>query len=243
MKFTAALLFLACSSYAFPAPPSAVPDKVPGRADSVYSGKPQEPRNQLLIKTSTRTPISRKAPEKKTSKTQQMRTSNDRSKTSSKKAAAKSPKKPSQKKKPSYLASLAHRIVKNKSPFSDSSIVREETRASTEDWESEATIVESETKASKEAYIWIPTFSTDKKIHYHRVRLCTDVLVVGLALGVIALILVIELWKPVAARYRRLRSGHGPINLDDIEVTNREDWGKKSPLSCEPMLQARLEGN
>jgi hypothetical protein len=79
-------------------------------------------------------------------------------------------------------------------------MVREETRASTGDWEPEATIVEWETKASRDSYIWIPCFSHGKALHYHRVRVYADMLVVSLVLSFIAVILVIELWKPVTAR-------------------------------------------
>ncbi|RYC60643.1 hypothetical protein CHU98_g5552 [Xylaria longipes] len=201
MKLTAALFFLACSSCAIGAPVSTVLDKVPGRADSFNSGLQQEPRIKLPTKTSIRTPVPHKVSDKKGSKAQRIHSSNNRPLPSSRGIGSTSPKKPSRKPKPksSYLVSLARRL-KNKSPFSESSIVREETRASTGDWEPEATIVESETKASKETYISIPSLSTDKKIHYRRVRMCTDMLVVSLALSVIAIILVIELWKPVAAR-------------------------------------------
>ncbi|KAI0458050.1 hypothetical protein F5B21DRAFT_461099 [Xylaria acuta] len=199
MKLTAALIFLACSSYAVAAPISMVVDKVPGRVDSFNSGLRQEQRIKLLSKAPAQIPVLDKVSEKKGSKAQRIHSNNDRPLSSTHGIASTSPKKPSRKSKSSYLVSLARRL-KNKSPFSESSIVREETRASTEDWEPEATIVESETKASKETYILIPSFSTDKTIHYHRVRVCTDMLVVSLALSVIAIIIVIELWKPVAAR-------------------------------------------
>ncbi|KAI1755912.1 hypothetical protein F4782DRAFT_551011 [Xylaria castorea] len=242
MKLTAALFFLACSSYAVAAPISMVPEKVPGRADSSNSGLRQEPRIKLPIKALIQTPVPHTVSEKKESKAQRIHSDNDRSMPSSHGIASTSPKKPSRKPKSTYLVRLVRRL-KNKSPFSESSIVREETRASTEDWEPEATIVESETKASKETYISIPSFSTDKTIHYHRVRVCTDMLVVSLALSIIAIIMIIELWKPVARRFRRFRYGHGPICLDDIEVTNREDSVQEPCLSCGPMPEAKLESN
>ncbi|KAI0487479.1 hypothetical protein F4859DRAFT_257665 [Xylaria cf. heliscus] len=239
MKLTSALFFLACSSYAIAVPISTVLDKVPGRADLFHSSLRQEPRIKLPIKTPTQISVPRRVSEKKISKAR-IHPSNDRAIPSSQGLASKSLKKPPRKPKSSYLVSLARRL-KNKSPFAESSIVREETRASTEDWEPEATIVESETKASREAYIWIPSFSSDKAIHYNRVRVYTDMLVVSLALSVVAIILVIELWKPAATRFRRFRSGHGPIRLDDIEVTNSEDWEGKPCPSCGPMLEARIE--
>ncbi|KAI0444509.1 hypothetical protein F4803DRAFT_250643 [Xylaria telfairii] len=241
MKLTAALFFLACSSYAIATPISMVLDKVPGRADS-FAGLRQEPRTKLPIKAATQIPVPHKVSEKKGSKARRIHSSNDRSLPLSNDIASISQKKPSRKPKSSYLVSLA-RSLKSKSPFSESSIVREETRASTQDWEPEGTIVESETKASRETYISIPIFSSNKAIHYRRVRMYTDMLVVSLALSVIAIILVIELWKPVAARFRRFRSGHGPIHLDDIEVTNSRDWAGKPCCSCEPMLEARIESS
>lgn len=199
MKLTAALFFLACSSYAIATPISLVLDKVPDRADSFNSGLQQEPRIKLPIKAPPQILVPRKVSEKKGSKARRIHSSNDRPLPSSNSIASTSRTKLSRKTKSSYLVSLA-RSLKNKSPFSESSIVREETRASTQDWEPEGTIVESETKASRETYISIPSFSSDKSIHYRRVRMCTDMLVVSLALSVIAIILVIELWKPVAAR-------------------------------------------
>ncbi|KAI0195822.1 hypothetical protein EV127DRAFT_160051 [Xylaria flabelliformis] len=239
MKLTAALFFLACSSYAVATPISVVPGKVPRRADSFNSDLRQEPR--MPIRLPIQAPEPRKVPEKKESKTQRIPSDIGRSLPSSHGIVSTSPKKPSRKPK-SYLVRLVRRL-KNKSPFSESSIVREETKASTEDWEPEATIVESETKASKEAYILIPSFSTNKTIHYRRVRLCTDMLVVSLALSVIAIIIIIELWKPVATRFRRYRSGHGPICLDDIEITNREHSIQEPCLSCGPIPEARFESN
>ncbi|KAI0551368.1 hypothetical protein F4679DRAFT_136452 [Xylaria curta] len=241
MKLTAALFFLACSSYAVATPISMLPDKVPGRADSYNSGLRQEPRTKMPIRVPVQIPVPHKVSEKKESKARRIHSDIDRSLPSSRGFVSTSPKKPSRNPK-SYLVRLVRRL-KNKSPFSESSIVREETRASTEDWEPEATIVESETKASKEAYILIPSFSTNKTIHYRRVRVCTDMLVVSLALSVVAIIIIIELWKPIATRFHRYRSGYGPICLDDIEITNRENSIQESCLSCEPVPEARSESN
>ncbi len=199
MKLSATLYFLAFSSCAIAAPISTILDKVPGRADLSNSGPRQEPRIKLPIKAPIGPPS--KASGKKASNVQGIHPSNGQHQLSSAGIAKPSPKKSSDnpKKPKSYLASLAHRLT-NKSPFSESSIVREETRASTGDWEPEATIVEWETKASSEATIWLPCFTTDKTLHYHRVRVNTDMLVVSLVLCFIAVVLVIELWKPVAAR-------------------------------------------
>ncbi|KAI0908361.1 hypothetical protein F4824DRAFT_505009 [Ustulina deusta] len=237
MKLSATLYFLAFSSCAIAAPISTILDKVPGRADLSNSGPRQEPRIKLPIKAPIGPPS--KASGKKASNVQGIHPSNGQHQLSSAGIAKPSPKKSSDnpKKPKSYLASLAHRLT-NKSPFSESSIVREETRASTGDWEPEATIVEWETKASSEATIWLPCFTTDKTLHYHRVRVNTDMLVVSLVLCFIAVVLVIELWKPVAARVRRFRSGHGPIYLENDEVPSKEDLVRKPCASCGPMIGA-----
>ncbi|TGJ78578.1 hypothetical protein E0Z10_g10189 [Xylaria hypoxylon] len=243
MKFSAALHFLAISSCAIAAPISTDLDKLPGRADLSNSGPGQEPRIKLPIETPIAQPS--KVPGKKGSKPQGIQLSKGQRRPSSGGVAkpTPTPKKSSHKPKmpkSSYLASLAHRLT-NKSPFSESSIVREETRASTGDWEQEATIVEWETKASREATIWLPCFTTDKTLIYHPVRVNTDMLVVSMVLSFIAVILVIELWKPVAARIRRLRSGHGPIFLDIDQVASRESLARKPSMSCEPIVEIIAE--
>ncbi|KAI1277254.1 hypothetical protein F5Y07DRAFT_107492 [Xylaria sp. FL0933] len=247
MKLSAALYFLAFSSCAIAAPIFTALDKVPGRADLSNSGPRQEPRIKLPIKTRFGSPskASRKkglkAPVIHPSDGQHQLSSSGIAKSSPKKSAP-TPKKPQKPKKTksSYLASLAHRLT-NKSPFSESSIVREETRASTGDWEKEATIIEWETKASREATIWLPCFTTDKTLHYHRVRVNTDMLVVSLVLSFIAVVLVIELWKPMAARIRRFRKGHGPIYLDADEGTGKENLTGNPCVSCGPMIGAFSE--
>lgn len=199
MKFTAALCLLAFSSCAVTAPLSGTLDKVTSRAGLSNSGAPQEPRIRLPVKAPARQ--GSKISGKKGSKVEKLQISNSQHLPSSDQVAAtpSSQEKPSQTPKSSYIASLAHRLT-TKPPFPESSIVREETRASTEDWEPEATIVEWETKASREAYFWLPCLSADKALRYHRVRVNTDMLVVSLVLSLIAIIVVIELWKPVAAR-------------------------------------------
>ncbi|KAI0802458.1 hypothetical protein GGR55DRAFT_446833 [Xylaria sp. FL0064] len=254
MKLSAALYFLAFSSCAIAAPISTALDKVPGRADLSNSGPRQEPRIKLPIKTPIGSPS--KASRKKGLKAPVIHPRNGQRQLSSSGIAKSSPKKslstPKKSKKPqksqkpkkpksSYLASLAHRLT-NKSPFSDSSIVREETRASTGDWEKEATIVEWETKASREATIWLPCFTTDKTLHYHRVRVNTDMLVVSLVLSFIAVVLVIELWKPMTARIRRFRKGHGPIYLDADEGAGKESLtGKPCDVPGGPIIGAFIE--
>ncbi|KAI1824334.1 hypothetical protein F4861DRAFT_265023 [Xylaria intraflava] len=108
----------------------------------------------------------------------------------------------------------------NDSPFSRSSIVRAETRASTVDGEPEGAIVESEINCRKEPYIRIPCFSGNTP-DYQGAQIHTDVIVVALVLSFVAVVLIIELWNPVAARISYFQSGHGPIYLDTKREANR----------------------
>jgi hypothetical protein len=198
MQLTAALCFLIFSSCAIAAPVSMILNTVPSRVESLYSALREEPRSKSPVKTSIRTPIGVLG--KKASKVQAVHLGNSQPSLSFGAVASPSRAKgPPHRTKSSYLTSLAHHWT-NKSPFADSSIVREETRGNTEDWEPESSIVEWETKASRESYIWISCFSHGKTPHYHRVRVYADMLVVSLVLSFIAVVLVIELWKPVVAR-------------------------------------------
>ncbi|CAJ2503859.1 Uu.00g112530.m01.CDS01 [Anthostomella pinea] len=111
------------------------------------------------------------------------------------------------------LLSLSHRRSTN-SPLSDSTIMREETRANTIESESAATIVELETKAASDSYAWVPCRSQTGALHYHLVRRYADALVVSLVLGFIAVVLVIELWSPASQKIRQYWTGHGAIYLE-----------------------------
>ncbi|KAI1181307.1 hypothetical protein F4777DRAFT_573381 [Nemania sp. FL0916] len=243
MKLTAALGFLALSTYVIAAPLPTIPtdsDKLPGRADLLGLEMLQKPLVRLPAKTPTRKPNKTSGRKASSHKASSPKASGHKaSKQPLRSSHPKSPAKPRRKPNPSYIASLAHRLT-NKSPFSESSFVREETLASTEDWEPEATIVEWETKASRDASFWIPCFSADKTIHYRYLRVNTDMLVVCLVLSLIAIILIIELWRPVAARLQRLRSGHGPICLDSAQMASKEDASQILHISYESVIEPHL---
>lgn len=202
---------------------------VSGRADLFNSGTRQASKIGWPIKSPTQQP--RKTGGKKGSK--QLHRSS---------GVSTSPlsRRPPRKSNPHYIASLAHRLT-NKSPFHESSIVREETRASTGDWEPEATIVEWETKASREAHFWIPCFAAGKILRYHCVRVNTDMLVVSLVLSLIAIILIIELWKPVVSSFRRFRSSHGPNYLDGDKAMSKEHVVRFPCILCGSMPEASAE--
>jgi hypothetical protein len=184
-------------SYVISAPMAVAPARSAHLADANISILRQEPGSRWPAKTTAR--ISIKTPEKKKPKDQRSRLGSGQLLIPLDGVTPPTKGSPRKTSPSSYLGSLAHRLT-NKSPFADSSIVREETRASTEDWEPEATIIEWETKASRESYIWIPCFSHGKALHYHRVRVYADMLVVSLVLTLVAMLLIIELWKPVITR-------------------------------------------
>ncbi|KAI1114677.1 hypothetical protein F5Y14DRAFT_158375 [Nemania sp. NC0429] len=219
MRFATALFFLALWSCSIAAPMAMALDRGPGQSDLLHSGMRQEPGTGS-IKSPTQQPG--KTWGKKAAKRPLPSSS-----ASTSVLLTRSPRNSNH----HYIASLTHRLT-NRSPFSESSIVREETRASTGDWEPEATIVEWETKASRESHFWIPCFSAGKTIRYHCVRVNTDMLVVSLVLSLVAIILVIELWKPVISSLRRFRSSHGPIHLDGNDVMSKERVAQFPCVSC-----------
>ncbi|KAI0393081.1 hypothetical protein F5Y17DRAFT_329981 [Xylariaceae sp. FL0594] len=211
MQLTTLFYIFAFSSYVFSAPVDVSPADSVRRADADATTLRQESRSRRPIKATTRTSL--QTNEKTSPKDQRSGLGGSQVVISLDHATPTTKGSPRTPLPSSYLGSLAQRLT-NKSPFADSSIVREETRASTEDWEPEATIVEWETKASRESYILIPCLSQGKALHYRRVRVYADMLVVSLVLTLVAVLLIVELWKPAVTRLRRLRSGCGPIYLD-----------------------------
>ncbi|KAI8632963.1 hypothetical protein F5Y19DRAFT_335464 [Xylariaceae sp. FL1651] len=232
MKLAAALYALAFSPCVLAAPVSMMHDRVLSQADAFNSALRQEPSIKLPVKTSNRLAKNR---DKKGSKTQRTRLSKGQPLLSSDGVALLA-KGPPPKSQSSYLTSLARQWT-NKSPFSESSTVREETRASREDWEAEATIVEWETKASRDSYVWIPCFSQGKALRYRRVRIYADMLVVSLVLSFVAVVLVIELWVPAVERLRRFRSGHGPIYLGGSHEAKKASLTQTPCAACGSHIQ------
>ncbi|KAI0476132.1 hypothetical protein GGR56DRAFT_456271 [Xylariaceae sp. FL0804] len=100
--------------------------------------------------------------------------------------------------KPVPLEAVApSRDQNSRFPPTDSSIVKEETRAHLGETErQEATEWEEETRAASSAG-----------------EGNADTLVVGLVLSFVAVLLIVELWTPIRRWYRRSRVGHGPIHL------------------------------
>lgn len=76
-----------------------------------------------------------------------------------------------------FLTSLTHK--KKQSPFPESSIMEEETKANSAETEPQETIVELETKASRESWTYIPYISKDNVLRFRCVRKAADSVMVA----------------------------------------------------------------
>ncbi|KAI1339330.1 hypothetical protein F5Y15DRAFT_85459 [Xylariaceae sp. FL0016] len=104
-------------------------------------------------------------------------------------------------------------------PFSDSSLMVEETRASRIEPEQQpATIVDEETRAASEGYPRKHCKSLSEALRDQRVQRYAGISVAGLVLSFVAVLVLIELWAPIRQRVCRLRSSRGAIYLRDDEA-------------------------
>ncbi|KAI1457287.1 hypothetical protein F4805DRAFT_180986 [Annulohypoxylon moriforme] len=118
-----------------------------------------------------------------------------------------------------FLSSLAH--PKKLSPFPDSSIMREETRANNAEIEPQLTIVELETKAERESWTYLPYVTEDNVLHFKCVHKVTDkgVLLPLIAVPIVLIGMVLFVLLGVLRHiYRSVCSAErGAIRLDDEE--------------------------
>ncbi|KAI2637612.1 hypothetical protein GGS26DRAFT_418286 [Hypomontagnella submonticulosa] len=113
-----------------------------------------------------------------------------------------------------FLTSLAR--PKKQSPFPESSIMREETRANTAETEPQESIVELETKAERESWTYLPYMSQDNVVHFHCVRKAADTVMLAVPLAAAAMILMAVLSGALRYTFGRLRSSRRrAILLDD----------------------------
>lgn len=115
-----------------------------------------------------------------------------------------------------FLTSLTH--SKKPSPFPESSIMKEETRANMAEIEPQETIVELETKAERESWTYLPYMSQDNVLHFHCVRKAADTVMLAIPLAAIAMIFITI--ASTALRYTCRTWGarsEGAIRLDDEE--------------------------
>ncbi|KAI0379143.1 hypothetical protein F5Y04DRAFT_283230 [Hypomontagnella monticulosa] len=115
-----------------------------------------------------------------------------------------------------FLTSLTR--PKKQSPFPESSIMREETRANTAETEPQESIVELETKAERESWAYLPYMSQDNVVHFHCVRKAADTVMLAVPLAAAAMILMAVLSGALRYTFGRFRSTRrGAIRLDDEE--------------------------
>ncbi|KAI1212721.1 uncharacterized protein F4807DRAFT_347724 [Annulohypoxylon truncatum] len=118
-----------------------------------------------------------------------------------------------------FLSSLAR--PKKLSPFPDSSIMREETRANNAEIEPQLTIVELETKAERESWTYLPYVTEDNVLRFKCVHKVADkgVLLPLIAFSVLIVIITfVILMSLLRHLYRSVCSAkHGAIHLDDEE--------------------------
>ncbi|KAI1374919.1 hypothetical protein F4677DRAFT_147427 [Hypoxylon crocopeplum] len=119
-----------------------------------------------------------------------------------------------------FLTSLTH--PKKLSPFPESSIIREETRANAAETEPQESIVELETKAERESWTYIPYISQDNVLHFHCVRKAADTVMLAIPLAATVLVLATALWSVLRYLYRIRFRGfgigtRGAIRLEDEE--------------------------
>ncbi|KAI1437856.1 hypothetical protein GGR50DRAFT_610409 [Xylaria sp. CBS 124048] len=244
MKPTTIFHLLALSSCALAAPLPLVLHKIPNR-DAVSNSAPRQgsspspglppgatiqvPREQNAIKTPEQIHISKGLPIPPPSSPKDLP------------LLPPTPKKTPRRFRYHYLASLTSTLSDDdnnddddddKIPFTRSSIVRAETRANTVYYWGEPEEGDPETNGwqEEESYDYIRIFQfPDDASDYRPVEIHVDTIVVGLVLSFIAVVLVVELWKPVSARIYRLRCNHGPIYLDDTDI--EETTGQEDLLS------------
>ncbi|KAI1079578.1 hypothetical protein F5B20DRAFT_156914 [Whalleya microplaca] len=134
----------------------------------------------------------------------------------------------------SFISSLTRR-PKTSTPFAESTIMGEETRASRVDTEPQETIVELETKAERESWTYLPYLSAEGVLCFHRVRNTPDIVVVSIVLSSMSTLLLWQLWRLVQLRVRSYRSGSkkGVIRLQDEE---KATLPRELSVQCESLV-------
>ncbi|KAI6088419.1 hypothetical protein F4821DRAFT_88492 [Hypoxylon rubiginosum] len=111
-----------------------------------------------------------------------------------------------------FLTSLTHK--KKQSPFPESSIMEEETKANSAETEPQETIVELETKASRESWTYIPYISKDNVLRFRCVRKAADSVMVAVPMmAAFAILMVLGILRYTYARRSFRSCKHGSIRL------------------------------
>ncbi|KAI1101194.1 hypothetical protein F4804DRAFT_17517 [Jackrogersella minutella] len=107
---------------------------------------------------------------------------------------------------------------KKLSPFPESSIMREETRANMAEIEPEETIVELETKAERESWTYLPYVSQDRVLRFYCVRKAADTVMLALPVAATAMILITIFSSALRYAFRTVGiAKDGAICLQDDE--------------------------
>ncbi|OTB03979.1 hypothetical protein M426DRAFT_168812 [Hypoxylon sp. CI-4A] len=129
-----------------------------------------------------------------------------------------------------FLTSLTH--PKKQSPFPDSSIMTEETRANMIETEPQETIVELETKAERDSWTYLPYMSKDKVLRFHCVRKAADTAIFAIPMVAAAMfLLVLSSILRYTSRAFGLCSKKGAIRLQDEEKATSN---QVLSVACQP---------
>ncbi|KAI2617077.1 hypothetical protein GGR54DRAFT_210836 [Hypoxylon sp. NC1633] len=129
-----------------------------------------------------------------------------------------------------FLTSLTR--PRKHSPFPESSIMREETRANTGETEPHKSIVELETQAERESWTYVPYISRDNVLRFHCVRKAADKVMLAVPLSAAAIVLVTLIWTTLRHIFRTL----GPNRKGAIWLEDGREILATCPLKvvCEP---------
>ncbi|KAI0007016.1 hypothetical protein F4779DRAFT_527571 [Xylariaceae sp. FL0662B] len=141
----------------------------------------------------------------------------------------------------SFISSLT-RHPKTSTPFAESSIMGEETRANRGETDPQETIVELETKAERESWTYLPYLSSDGVLRFRRVRNAPDIVAVAMVLSALVTFSLWQLCSFFRRRYGQSlsRTGTSPdVNLDS---SVRSYWGnsKKGAIRLQDGGKANL---
>ncbi|KAL7621295.1 hypothetical protein AAE478_008614 [Parahypoxylon ruwenzoriense] len=116
-----------------------------------------------------------------------------------------------------FLSSLTR--PKKPSPFPESSIMREETRANLAEIEPQESIVELETKAERESWTYIPYYvSRDDVLRFHRVRKAADTVMFAVPISILTAAVLCTLCASFRRRFHSSQTSRmGAIRLEDEE--------------------------
>ncbi|KAI0020055.1 hypothetical protein F4780DRAFT_744358 [Xylariomycetidae sp. FL0641] len=135
---------------------------------------------------------------------------------------AHAPKSPFALHKPDLPLSMPHAPLEDEDPISNPWPSLENMVASSGNGEAMITL---EPDALPEGHSRIPCLHYISSLQLHHVnRQHADLVVLSILLTFILVLLLLEIWSPMYQRLRHLRSGHGPIYLEDEKDVSDDAW-------------------